>query len=356
MSKFWSEAIRRSEPYIPGEQLNDPRIIKLNTNENPYPPSPKVKEAMNLEMERLQLYPDPAAVPLRDTIADYYGIEKERVFAGNGSDELLAFSFMAFFDEGKKIRYPAVTYSFYPVYAKLFHIPVEEIPLNRNFTLPVEAFFQSEGGVIFPNPNAPTSIYLKLDFIREIAENNPDNVVIVDEAYVDFAEKSAVELTDQFENILVIQTLSKSRSLAGLRVGFAIGHPDLIEGLNRAKDSFNSYTIDRLAMAGARAAILDQEYFKETTAKIIATRRWVIKEMKKRGFHVLPSQTNFIFACHYHKKAKQIYEDLIENGILIRYFNKPMIDNYIRITIGTDEQMETFLEKLDQIMQGLSHK
>lgn len=223
MSKFWSETVRRAKPYIPGEQINDPGIIKLNTNENPYPPSPKVKEAMNLELEKLHLYPDPSAAPFRDAVADYYGVDKERVFAGNGSDELLAFSFMAFFEGHKKIRYPAVTYSFYPVYADFFHIPVEEVPLNRDFTLPVEAFFQSEGGVIFPNPNAPTSIYLKQEFIREIAENNPDNVVIVDEAYVDFAEKSAVELTAHYENLLVIQTLSKSRSLAGLRVGFAIG-------------------------------------------------------------------------------------------------------------------------------------
>lgn len=350
MSKFWSEAIRCAKPYVPGEQLNEPDMIKLNTNENPYPPSPKVKAAINLEMERLQLYPDPEADPLRETIAEYYGVAKDHVFAGNGSDELLAFSFMAFFGREKKIRYPAITYSFYPVYANLFQIPVEEVPLSRNFTLPAEAFFQSEGGVIFPNPNAPTSIYLGLDAIRDIAENNPDTAVIVDEAYVDFAGKSAVELTRQYDNLLVIQTFSKSRSLAGLRVGFAIGHPELIEGLNRAKDSFNSYTVDRLAMAGARAAILDEAYFKKTKAKIIRTREWVAKELKKRGFHVLPSQTNFVFACHYQKKAIQLYEDLKKQGVLIRYFNKPKIDNYVRITIGTDEQMEVFLQKLDLLM------
>jgi histidinol-phosphate aminotransferase len=350
MSKFWSKAVEHAKPYVPGEQLNDPGIIKLNTNENPYPPSPKVREAINLEIERLHLYPDPKADALNNTVAAYYGVAKEQVFVGNGSDEVLAFSFMAFFDQGKKIRYPAITYSFYPVYANLFHIPVEEVPLNRNFSLPVEAFFQSEGGVIFPNPNAPTSRYLNLDAIKEIAENNPDNVVIIDEAYVDFAKESAVELTIQCENLLVIQTLSKSRSLAGLRVGFAIGHPNLIEGLNRIKDSFNSYTIDRLAMAGARASILDKEYFKETTAKIIYTREWVKEEMKKRGFHVLPSQTNFLFACHYQKSASQLYEELKEDGVLIRHFNKPKIDNYIRITIGTDEQMKTFIKKLDKLI------
>ena len=350
MSKFWSKAVEHAKPYVPGEQLNDPGIIKLNTNENPYPPSPKVREAINLEIERLHLYPDPKADALNNTVAAYYGVAKEQVFVGNGSDEVLAFSFMAFFDQGKKIRYPAITYSFYPVYANLFHIPVEEVPLNRNFSLPVEAFFQSEGGVIFPNPNAPTSRYLNLDAIKEIAENNPDNVVIIDEAYVDFAKESAVELTIQCENLLVIQTLSKSRSLAGLRVGFAIGHPNLIEGLNRIKDSFNSYTIDRLAMAGARASILNKEYFKETTAKIIYTREWVKEEMKKRGFHVLPSQTNFLFACHYQKSASQLYEDLKEDGVLIRHFNKPKIDNYIRITIGTDEQMKTFIKKLDKLI------
>ncbi|MFA1821867.1 histidinol-phosphate transaminase [Virgibacillus oceani] len=350
MSKFWSKAVKRAKPYVPGEQLNDPGIIKLNTNENPYPPSPKVKEAINLEIERLHLYPDPTADALNNTVSAYYGVSKEQVFVGNGSDEVLAFSFMAFFDQWKKIRYPAITYSFYPVYANLFYIPVEEVPLNRNFSLPVEAFFQSEGGVIFPNPNAPTSRYLNLDAIKEIVENNPDNVVIIDEAYVDFAEKSAVELTIQYDNLLVIQTLSKSRSLAGLRVGFAIGHPKLIEGLNRVKDSFNSYTIDRLAMKGARASILDREYFKETTAKIIHTREWVKEEMKKRGFHVLPSQTNFLFACHYQKSASQLYKDLKEDGVLIRHFNKPKIDNYIRVTIGTDEQMENFLRKLDKVI------
>jgi histidinol-phosphate aminotransferase len=350
MSKFWSKTISNAKPYIPGEQLNEPDVIKLNTNENPYPPSPKVKDAVNLEMERLQLYPDPAAAPLTDAIAEYYGVDTEYVFAGNGSDELLAFSFMAFFDKERKIRYPAITYSFYPVYANLFQVPVEEVALNRDFTLPVEAFFQSEGGVIFPNPNAPTSIYLELDAIREIAENNPDTAVIVDEAYVDFAGNSAVELTQQYGNLLVIQTLSKSRSLAGLRAGFAIGHPQLIEGLNRAKNSFNSYTVDRLAMAGARAAILDKEYFEKTKAKIIRTREWVAKELKKRGFHVLPSQTNFVFASHYQKKASQLYEELKKQGVLIRHFNKLGIDNYIRVTIGTDRQMKIFFEKMDLII------
>nr|WP_245347840.1 histidinol-phosphate transaminase [Oceanobacillus polygoni] len=342
---------KRCAPYIPGEQINRANVIKLNTNENPYGPSPKVIQAIQKESEQaLNLYPSPTADKLREDIAAFHSLSKENVFVGNGSDEVLAFSFMAFFDKNKTIRYPAISYSFYPVYAKLFDIPTEEIALQDNFTIPVEAFSQSEGGVIFPNPNAPTSIYMELDAVKKILDNNPDRIVIVDEAYIDFATESAVSLIHMYENLLVIQTMSKSRSLAGLRVGFALGHPDLIEGLTRIKDSMNSYTIDRLALVGAEAAIADVDYFNETTEKIIRTREWTIVEMEKRGFTVLPSQTNFIFATHPNQDAGELYAVLKEKDILIRYFKIPAIDNHIRITIGTDEQMRVFFKTLDTIL------
>ncbi|WP_010651832.1 histidinol-phosphate transaminase [Oceanobacillus massiliensis] len=350
MSKFWSEAARRCKPYVPGEQINRTDIIKLNTNENPYPPSPKVIQEIQRETDRkLNLYPSPTADKLREDIASFYQLSKENIFVGNGSDEILAFSFVAFFDTDKKIRYPAISYSFYPVYADLFGIPAEEVPLHEDFTLPVKDFFQAEGGVIFPNPNAPTSVYLGLDSVKEILESNPDQIVIVDEAYIDFAEASATSLINTYENLLVIQTMSKSRSLAGLRVGFAMGQPELIEGLVRIKDSFNSYTLDRLAIAGAEAAIRDVDYFKDTTNKIIMTREWTVSEMKKRGYSVLPSQTNFIFATHPDQRADRLYANLKENGILVRHFKSKPIENYIRITIGTDEQMQKLLRTLDSL-------
>ncbi|MFJ7934664.1 histidinol-phosphate transaminase [Sporosarcina sp. NPDC096371] len=351
MSKFWSSMVKRTEPYVPGEQVIQQDIVKLNTNENPYPPSPKVVEAIRVEMERnLQLYPSPTADDLRKTIGRQYGLAAEEVFVGNGSDEVLAFSFMAFFEPGQPIRFPDVTYSFYPVYAKLFDIPYEEVALNTDFTLPVDKFFRSEGGVILPNPNAPTSLYAELDLIEEIVKNNPDRVVIIDEAYIDFASRSAAEMIHQYDNLLVVQTTSKSRSLAGLRVGFAMGSPSLIEALVRIKDSFNSYTLDRLALVGAQAAFEDEAYFNETTAKIIATREQVTVELGQLGFTVLPSQANFVFARHERISAESLYDELKKEGILVRYFNKPGIDNYVRITIGTDKRMARLFETLKEIL------
>lgn len=351
MDKFWSTKAKRATPYIPGEQLNQPEIIKLNTNENPYPPSPKVIAAISQTVNgNLRLYPSPTMDDLRATIAQYYGLTSEQVFVGNGSDEVLAFSFMAFFEPGRKIRFPDITYSFYPVYAQLFNITYERIPLREDFTLPVEKFFHSEGGVIFPNPNAPTSIYLPLAEVEAIVQNNPDCVVIVDEAYVDFAPESAVSLINRYENLLVIQTLSKSRALAGLRVGFALGNEHLIAGLVRIKDSFNSYPVDRLALAGATAAIQDEAYFQETTKKIIATRTWTSKALQELGFHVLPSATNFLFITHDTLKMATLYEQLKARNILIRYFNTPPIDRYVRITIGTDQEMEQLITEIKQII------
>lgn len=352
MSKFWSEMAKRAEPYVPGEQLAKKNIIKLNTNENPYPPSPKVIEAIQNELHttNLRLYPSPTMDELRTTIGAYYGLDKANVFVGNGSDEVLAFAFMGLFDPGKPIRFPQITYSFYPVYAKVFNIDYEEVPLNDDFTLDVERFFESVGGVIFPNPNAPTSIYLPLHEIERILEHNKDRVVIVDEAYVDFAEASAATLINKYDNLLVVQTMSKSRALAGLRVGFALGNNELIKGLIRMKDSFNSYPVDRLALVGAKAAIEDETYFREITKKIIQTRTWVTEELQSLGFKVLPSQTNFVFTTHETYPAERLYEALKQRNILIRYFKTKPIDNYIRITIGTDEEMKQLIRAIEEII------
>ena len=351
MSKFWSTMTRRAKPYIPGKQSDNEHILKLNTNENPYPPSPTVIEAIKAELSgSLNLYPSPTVDVLRQDIGNKSGLTKDHVFIGNGSDEVLAFSFMAFFEPHKKILFPAITYSFYSVYATLFNIPYEEISLNRDFTLPVKPFFQSEGGVIFPNPNAPTSLYLPLKFIVEILQQNPEIVVIVDEAYIDFASESAVSLVKAYDNLLVVQTTSKSRSLAGLRVGYAIGHPDLIQALIRIKDSMNSYTIDRLAIVGAQAAIHDVTYTEEIVRRIKKTRAWVTQSLKAYGFYVLPSQTNFVLAEHYEYDGLYLYEKLQEMDVLVRHFDIAPIQNFIRITIGTDKQMELLFEKLRIIL------
>ena len=353
MSRFLSTVAKRTEPYVPGEQLNQPDIIKLNTNENPYPPSPKVLAAIQkaLDDNSLQRYPSPTADPLRHAIADTYGLTKEQVFVGNGSDEVLAFSFMAFFEPGKTIKFPEISYSFYPVYSKIFNIPFEKVPLNEDFTLPMENFFQSDGGVILPNPNAPTSIYADLDVIEGILQQNRDQVVVIDEAYIDFAGPSAIKLIDRYDNLLVIQTTSKSRALAGLRVGFALGQPELIEGLTRIKDSFNSYTVDRLALAGATAAFQDHAYFSESTKKIIRTRERCVQSLREMGFDVVPSDANFLFAKPANLDALVLYEQLKERGILVRHFDQEGINNYLRITIGTDEQMEVLVEALKQLIK-----
>lgn len=351
MRTFWSSMAKRATPYVPGEQPNDQDVLKLNTNENPYPPSPAVTSAITKELGKdLRLYPPPNADDLKEVIAATYDVAKENVFVGNGSDEVLAFSFMAFFEPGHTIRFPNITYSFYPVYANLFNIPYEEIPVNHDFTLKANAFYHSEGGVIFPNPNAPTSLSLPLDEVRKIVENNPENVVIVDEAYVDFAQQSAVQLIRDYPNLLVVQTTSKSRSLAGLRVGYAFGDDQLIRALTRMKDSFNSYTLDRLALAGAIESFRDSVYTEKTIQKIIRTRTWLTKEMTELGFHVLPSDTNFIFVSHKKHPANRLYDQLKAKQILVRYFNNDPIDQYLRITIGTDEEMKRFLNAIKQIM------
>ncbi|WP_010098218.1 histidinol-phosphate transaminase [Ornithinibacillus scapharcae] len=352
MNKYWSSFAKRADPYIPGEQLNNSSIIKLNTNENPYPPAPSVIEAIQKELgDSLRLYPSPTTDGLRNVIAKHFRLQKENIFIGNGSDEVLAFSFMAFFEPGKQILFPSITYSFYPVYAKLFNIPYKELDLTYDLTINPPSYFHSDGGVIFPNPNAPTGIYLELDNVEAIIANNPDSIVIIDEAYIDFAQESAVPLIHKYPNLLVIQTTSKSKSLAGLRVGCAIGHPSLIEGLERIKNSFNSYTLDRLAIVGATAAWQAIDYYQQTTESIKETRKWFSATLTQLGFQVLPSQANFVFATHKEVPALYLYNQLKADNILVRHFNKQPINNYLRITIGTAEQMEVFKNKLTKIIR-----
>ncbi len=353
MSRYWSKLTAAIKPYVPGEQPKDKKYIKLNTNENPYPPSPRVIEAIRAAAdESLRLYPDPSCSGLRQTIAKYFALSDNQVFAGNGSDELLAFCFPAFFNPGgKPILFADITYSFYPVYCRLFGIPFETLPLDEDFRMPVEQFCKPNGGILIANPNAPTGRFLELSSIESILQHNPDSIVIVDEAYVDFGGESAAGLIKEYENLLVVQTLSKSRSLAGLRVGCALGHKDLIEGLLRVKDSINSYTLDRLALAGAQAAMEDEAYFQETTAAIIKTREATTKRLVARGFKVIPSKANFIFISHPANAAETIFTKLRERGVLVRYFKLPRIDNWLRVSIGTDAEMDTLLTVFESIIR-----
>jgi len=350
VSKYWSPLTAALEPYVPGEQPKDKKYIKLNTNENPYPPSPLAIAAMTAAInEDLRLYPDPNCEALVQTLATQAGLSTKQVFVGNGSDEILAFAFASFFDPSKPVLFPDVTYSFYKVYAKFYGITPKLIPLDEQFNICVDQYSGDHGGIIIPNPNAPTAMPLSLEDVKQLVENNPDQVVIIDEAYVDFGAQSAVTLVNSYSNLLVIQTLSKSRSLAGLRVGFAYGSEELIEGLNRTKNSFNSYTLDRVALAGAAAAIEDQVYFQAMTEKVVATRERVVQALQSLGFIVTPSKANFLFISHPTFAAKQLFEQLREQGVLVRYFASPRIDNYLRVSIGTDEEMDMFLQVIKQL-------
>lgn len=351
MSKYWSPITASLTPYVPGEQPKDKQYIKINTNENPYPPSPRVLEAITEAANGdLRLYPDPTCEQLNRTIAEYYGLKESQVFTGNGSDEILAFAFVGLFDPAKPVRFPDITYSFYKVYAKLYGISYELVPLDEQFNIPLEQLSNSPGGVIIPNPNAPTAKYVSLDALRAVLDSNSEQVVIIDEAYIDFGGESAVQLIEEYPNLLVIQTLSKSRSLAGLRVGFALGNEELIEGLNRIKNSFNSYTMDRLALAGATAAIQDQAYFEQTRQSVIRTREWTTEQLEKLGFTVIDSKANFVFATHPEQEAKQLFQALRERGILVRYFDQPRINAYLRISMGTDEEMSAFIDAMSAIL------
>ena len=351
MSKYWSDIVRAIKPYTPGEQPQDRTYIKLNTNENPYPPSPAVLAAIAAATDgRLRLYPDPTCAVLRTAIARRFGREPEEVFVGNGSDELLAFVFPAFFQGDRAILFPDVTYSFFSVYAALFRTAYRLVPLAEDFSVPIEALRQPNGGILLANPNAPTGRYLPLAEVRRILASNPDVVVVIDEAYVDFGGTSAASFIPEFPNLLIVQTFSKSRSLAGLRVGFALGQAELIEAIGRIKNSFNSYTLDRLALAGAVAAIDDEQYFTRTRAMIIATRERISPALADLGFTVLPSCANFIFISHPRCPAADLFLLLRERGILVRYFPLPRIDNYLRITIGTDTEMDALLTALNELL------
>lgn len=349
--KPWEKNIRRVVPYTPGEQPKATNIIKLNTNENPYPPTSKVNEAAeDFNMDLLRKYPDPCAQDLVDAIASCYNVDSDQVFVGVGSDDVISMAFLTFFNSDKPILFPNISYSFYSVWADVYKIPYERPALDENFMIKKEDYYKENGGVIFPNPNAPTSVCVELDFIEDILQHNQDVVVIIDEAYIDFGGKSAIELVDKYENLLVVQTFSKSRSMAGMRIGYAIGNKDLIKALNDVKFSINSYTMNQTSLAYGVWAVKDKDYFNMTTNKIINTREKAKKRFEKLGFTFPDSKANFLFVTHKSVPAKEIYEVLKEANIYVRYFDAPLIDNYLRVTIGTDGEMEVFFEFLEKYL------
>ncbi len=348
----WRDNVRRVVPYVPGEQPNQPDMIKLNTNENPYPPAPGVARALaEYPADRLRLYPDPAASALVNEIASFYQVKPSQVFVGVGSDDVLAMAFMTFFNSETPILFPDITYSFYDVWAEEFRIPYRQIPLDDRFCINPADYKVKNGGIIFTNPNAPTGAELSQEAIEEILQANPDVVVIVDEAYVDFGASSALPLLEKYDNLLVVQTCSKSRSMAGMRIGYCFGNEELISYLNDVKYSFNSYTMDQLTLATGVAAIRDEAYFRETTGKIIETREWAKDEFTRLGFSFADSKANFVFVTHREKPAEEIFRALREKHIYVRYFNKERIDNYLRITIGTRDEMEALFKALEEILK-----
>ncbi len=344
----WYNNIRRVVPYIPGEQPKTADVIKLNTNENPYPPAPQViEEAQTMDFNPLRLYPDADVTELVNALADRYGLEPSQVFAGVGSDDVLSMIFLTFFNSDKPILFPDITYSFYSVWADVYRIPYERPALDENFRIKPQDYYKPNGGVVIANPNAPTSIYENLDFIRDILDHNQDCIVVVDEAYIDFAGESAIGLLKDYENLIVVQTFSKSRSMAGLRIGYAMANPELIKALNDVKYSINSYTMNMPAIRLGAVAVANQDYYDEITAKVVATRERSITRLTELGFTCIESSTNFIFARHNKFSAQQIFTDLKNVGVYVRHFNAPRIDNYLRITIGTDEQMDKLFEYLE---------
>jgi len=354
MSQYWSQIIRELKPYVPGEQPKENVFIKLNTNENPYPPSPRVIDAIVKATDSsLGRYPDPNCEALKQALAKYYSINEENVFVGNGSDEVLALSFISFFKQSLPILFPDISYSFYEVYCSIFEIQNIRVPLTEDFDISLVDYEQPNGGIIFPNPNAPTGKLLSLEQIENLLEQNRETVVIVDEAYIDFGGDTAIQLIGEYPNLLVAQTFSKSRSLAGLRVGTALGSEELIEGLERAKNAFNSYPLDRLAIAGAVDAIRDEAYFQSTCKKIIETRERTVAALSRMGFFIVPSGANFIFIRYAGVSARELYARLKGEKILVRYFDKPRIDDHLRVTIGTDAEMEAFIEKTAQIIEAV---
>ncbi len=356
MSRFWNSLVSKLEPYVPGEQPRVQNLIKLNTNEHPYGPSPKVVAAITAQAnDNLRLYPDPTALELREAIAGRFGLTAAQVFVGNGSDEVLGHAFHALLKHDAPILFPDITYSFYPVYCGLYEIAYKAVPLDEDFKIRVQDYLPQgqakAGGIIFPNPNAPTGVAQPLDQIERVVAANPDIVVVVDEAYVDFGAQSAAGLIAKYPNLLVVHTMSKAYSLAGLRVGFALGHPDLIQGLDRVKNSFNSYPLDRLALAGAQAAVQDQAYFEQARDAVVRSRDALTHDLKSLGFEVLPSAANFIFARHPAHRGEDLARALRERNILVRHFKSPRISNHLRITIGTDTQCSQLVAACRDILK-----
>lgn len=351
MSTYWNPLLESLDPYIPGEQPQGQKLVKLNTNENPFGPSPKVLAAIaGVNDDRLRLYPDPESNMLRQAYADYHSIGREQVFIGNGSDEVLAHTFLALLKHDAPVLFPDISYSFYPVYCGLFQIDHRAVALKENFSMGLDEYSPDNGGIIFSNPNAPTGMLEPLVEIRNLLERNRHSVVVVDEAYIDFGGQSAVNLIDDFDNLLVIQTLSKSRSLAGLRVGAAFGQQPLIEGLQRVKNSFNSYPLSRLSEAGAVAALEDEDWFRQTRDQIVATRNWLDVELQGLDFEVLPSSANFVFASHRARSADELFAGLREKGIIVRHFSAPRIKDWLRISIGTREECAALVAALEKIL------
>lgn len=343
---------RKIEPYVPGEQPDLPDMVKLNTNENPYPPSPQAAEAIRqFDSDTLRLYPDPASTELVCAIAERFGLTNDQVYVGVGSDDVLAISFMTFFNSGKSILFPDITYSFYDVWAELFQIPYQCPALDENFDLRLEDYTCSNGGIVIANPNAPTGVVQDLDFLRQVIEANRDVIVIIDEAYIDFCSgASALPLIREYDNVVVVQTFSKSRAMAGVRIGYAMAQPELIRAMNDVRYSFNSYPLSRLSVAAGVAALKDESYFQDMLAKVIATREGTKQELRRLGFTFRDSMTNFIFAAHEEVPAQVIFEKLREQHIFVRHFQKPRIDNYLRISIGTDDEMKRFLDAVEEIV------
>ena len=355
MSKFWSQVVHDLTPYIPGEQPKLTNLIKLNTNENPYGPSPKVLEALQAEVaDSLRLYPDPDSARLKAAIAEFHGLIPAQVFVGNGSDEVLAHAFQALLKHDAPLLFPDITYSFYPVYCRLYGIHYQTIPLTASFQINLDDYQQPNGGIIFPNPNAPTGCLLGLAEIERMLKANTDSVVVIDEAYIAFGGESAVMLVNRYPQLLVIHTLSKARSLAGLRVGYAMGHPDLVDALQRVKDSFNSYPLDRFAQAGAVAAMQDRAHFENTRQKVIATRTRLTSDLESLGLSVLPSGANFIFARHASRDGAELAAQLRERSIIVRHFKNPArIAPFLRITVGTESQCQALVKALREILGNL---
>ena len=347
----WKSNLRATEPYVPGEQPQEGNVIKLNTNENPYPPAPAVaKLAAEMDTDKFRLYPDPDVHMLTQALAEYHGVDEAQVFVGVGSDDVLAMSCLTFFNSDKPVLFPDITYSFYKVWAGLFRIPYETPALKEDFRIDFDDYMRENGGIIITNPNAPTSLYEPVEALEKVIKGNPASVVIIDEAYIDFGGESALPLVDKYDNVLVVRTFSKSRSMAGLRIGYAIGNVELINALKSVKLSYNSYTMNMPSIILGAESVKDEEYFRATVGRIVATRARIKGELENMGFAVLESGTNFLFATHNSVPARTIFGKLRGNGIYVRYFNSPRIDNYLRITIGTDEEMKVFLDRVKTIV------